>query len=168
MIRAARCLLIAIGVVVASAVPVAAHADPVSMSPATCATVSEAREVQMDFTEELEVMGSRLEVYSDGTLIASAGPDLSDLDRVTMVAALPEGTHGVVEVEWTSVSALDDDAASGRYAFTVGETVEGVDCDSGDGEESGSNTSLVVILGLTAVVGAGIVGVAHRPARIEG
>ncbi len=122
----------------------------------------------MEFTEELEIIGSTIEVFVDGALIASAGPDLADLDRTSIVAALPEGTSGVVEVEWTSVSAIDDDTTTGRYAFVVGGSIDGIECGDGSNEESGSgNTSLIIILGLTAVAVAGVVGVARRPAPVE-
>lgn len=163
----ARSALLTAVLVMASAVPAAAHADPTTITPAPCASVDSVDAVEMQFTEELSIDGSRLELFVDGELIASAGPDLSDLDRASMVAALPSGITGVVEVEWTSVSVIDDDAVSGGYAFAIGGSIEGVDCDGVDQTESGGSASLVVILGLTAVVVVGVIGVARRPSHVE-
>ncbi len=163
----ARSALLAVVLVVASALPAGAHADPTTVSPAPCAAVDSIDAVEMDFTEELTIDGSRLELFVDGELIASVGPDLSNLDRTSMVAAVPAGTSGVIEVEWTSVSVVDDDAVSGRHAFAVSGSIEGVDCDVADTTDSAGSASLVVILGLSAVVGIGVVGVARRPSHAE-
>ncbi len=160
-------LLLAVTLVAATAIPASAHADPVLVTPAACAEVDSISEVRIEFSEELNINASSLNVLVDGELVASTGPDLNDLDRVTMVAAVPAGISGVVEVEWTSTSVLDDDAVSGRYAFAVGGTTEGVDCGASEPEASGSSMSTMVILGLSAMVLVGLVGVARRPSRVE-
>ncbi len=142
--------------VLSGAEAVAAHADPSVVSPAACSTADAGDTVMIEFTEELLADGSRLELIADGVSVAVASIDLRDLDHTTMVSTIPAGVDGPVTVQWESVSAVDEDVASGSYGIVVGSAAPAADCALSAAGSTGGGLPLVAIGGLTVAVGAAL------------
>ena len=148
--------------VLSGAEAVAAHADPSIVTPAACSTAIPGDVISVQFTEELRADGSRLELSIDGVPMATAGIDLTNLNHDTIVVAIPDGVTGAATVTWESLSAVDDDTASGSYGFAIGSSALPADCEMTSGAETDDGLPLVVIGGLTVVVGAGLALAASR------
>lgn len=142
--------------VLSGAEAVAAHADPSIVSPAACSTADAGDTVVMQFTEELLADGSRLELVADGVSIAVAGIDLADLDHKTIVTTIPAGVEGPVTVKWESLSAVDEDPASGSYGIAVGSASAAADCALSTADSAGGGLPIVAIGGLTVAVAAAL------------
>jgi len=132
------------------AAPASAHAEPTIMSPEACSTVSSLSDIRIDFGSELAIGGSSITAYSGGTMIATAGPDLTDLDRKSINVMVPDGVSGKVDVEWATRSADDGEEASGSYSLYVGGDVDSSDCGLSEGSSSASSSSTLFITGLLA------------------
>jgi len=144
-----------LAVVLAS--PASAHAEPVESNPAACTTASTADQLTVVFGEELAADGSSVTVLAVDTVVASAGPDLNDLDHKTITAALPVGLTGMVTVQWTSRSAADGDEDAGSYQFAIGDSVDMSSCGSGAGQSSSGSSFPYILVGITAVAIGGLV-----------
>lgn len=79
--------------------------------------------IEVWFSEEVKSEGTTLEVLKlDGTQVdmGDAAVDLQDPTRSRVTVGVHPGLdNGVYVVQWTSVSAIDGDAVSGSYQFTV-------------------------------------------------
>ncbi len=142
--------------------PADAHAEPTLISPQPCSTVASADELIIDFSAELNAGSSSATASVDGVVVATAGIDLSDINRQTIVLALPAGLEGRVDVEWSSRSAVDNDDDSGTFAFVIGSETIAVDCEPGHTED---DSSLPVALPLMVVASAAVVLVVARSRR---
>jgi methionine-rich copper-binding protein CopC len=115
--RAAGVVLLAAWL--ATAVPVSAHAELVSSSPAAGATISGMPIVPivLSFSEALEA-GSRADVVGpDGTTIGTAAIDPADDTKLAWTPASPL-IPGSWTIRWTSI-ATDGDILRGTIPFTV-------------------------------------------------
>jgi copper resistance protein C len=99
---------------------VIAHAELDTPTPADTSTVTTpVTEVSGTFTQRVKVDGSRLLVKTaDGTTVAEGGRDPGDNKRMVATPATPLGS-GSYLVEWTTISADDDELARGTWTFTV-------------------------------------------------
>lgn len=100
-----------------------AHAVPGSANPPIDGIVAEApSRVEVVFTEEIVPEGTTLEVFSlEGAKVdlGDIEADLNDPERRRVSVGLePEIAPGRYIVQWTSVSAIDDDEVSGSFGFT--------------------------------------------------
>ena len=79
--------------------------------------------IEVWFSEEVNPEGTTLQVLRlDGTQVdqGNAGVDLQDPTRTRVTVGMHEGLdNGEYLVQWTAVSAIDGDATSGSYQFTV-------------------------------------------------
>ncbi len=163
--RPAAALAVAVAVLVAGAAPAAAHAEPSDVSPAACATVDSVAEVRIRAGEEIGARGSRLDVLVDGTVVASGGLDLDQLDHLEMVATVPAGVEGPVEVRATLASAADDDVVDASWAFGIGvpapDSCALAVADAG----GGSSLGIVLVVGTSVALVAALVVVGLRSRR---
>jgi methionine-rich copper-binding protein CopC len=99
---------------------VAAHAELDAPTPADGSTVIEpVVEVAGTFTQRVRADGSRLVVKdASGATVAQGGRDPERPRRMVAVPATPLG-DGTYRVEWTTISADDDELARGTWSFTV-------------------------------------------------
>jgi copper resistance protein C len=100
----------------------AAHAVPESSNPPIDGIVTEApSRVEVVFTEEIVPDGTTLEVFSlEGPKVdqGDVEADLDDPERRRVFIGLdPDITPGRYIVQWTSLSAIDDDEVSGSFGF---------------------------------------------------
>ncbi len=101
-----------------------AHATPERANPAmnTAVPVMPST-VEVWFSEELNAEGTTLQVLRlDGTQVdqGNAAIDLQDATRTRVTVGMHQGLdNGEYLVQWTAVSAVDGDATSGSYQFTV-------------------------------------------------
>lgn len=132
---------------------VAAHSELVESNPANGDILDEPPEqVRLKFTEELGA-GSSVGVFDpkgqqldDG----NGGLDLNDLDHKTMVVILPESlANGKYIVRWKAVSAEDDDATNGTFAFNIGAAT--VADEQPIGETNSALSPLLLLAALIAV-----------------
>ncbi len=142
--------------------PADAHAEPTLISPQPCSTVASADELVIDFSAELSADASSATASVDGVVVATAGIDLSDINRQTIVLALPDGVDGRVDVAWSSRSAVDNDDDSGTFAFVIGTESIAVDCEPGNTE---GGSSLPVALPAMVVASAAVVLAVVRSRR---
>jgi methionine-rich copper-binding protein CopC len=99
---------------------VAAHSELDVPTPADKATVEGTpAEIFGTFTQTIKAAGSSL-VLRDGagTEVATGGLDPADEHRM-VITDVPELAPGEYEVEWTTISAEDDELARGVWSFTV-------------------------------------------------
>ncbi|RMH73918.1 MAG: hypothetical protein D6683_13030, partial [Actinomyces sp.] len=75
----------ALVVVLATAGPAAAHAEPTRVTPEACSSVPSTDAVRVVASEELAVDGTRLDLLVDGAVVAGGGVDLDDVDHRTIV-----------------------------------------------------------------------------------
>ncbi len=117
--------MIVLGVTVALAPrTVSAHAVPEkAYPPMNQAVPVMPTTIEVWFSEEVQSDGTTLEVLAaDGTRVDldDAELDLQDPNRAHMTVGVHSGLdNGVYIVQWTSVSAIDGDAVSGSYQFTI-------------------------------------------------
>lgn len=111
------------------AVPAQAHDEMVSSNPADGDELDSAPGwLEMEFSADLEQVGSQIEVLYDGQDV-SAGEITVEGTKVT--SALPDDLQpGDYTVKWRVVSS-DGHPISGEYAFTL------TDAAAGGGEETG-------------------------------
>jgi methionine-rich copper-binding protein CopC len=102
---------------------VVAHAELDTPTPADESTVTTpVTEVSGTFTQRVKVDGSKLLVKAaDGTTVAQGGRDPDNNKRMVATPATPLGS-GSYLVEWTTISADDDELARGTWMFTVAVT----------------------------------------------
>ena len=103
----------------ATAVPVSAHAELVSSSPAAGATISGMPIVPivLSFSEALKA-GSKADVVGpDGTTVGTAGIDVADDTKLAWTPPSPL-MPGSWTIRWTSIAA-DGDVLRGTIQFTV-------------------------------------------------
>jgi len=158
-------LVAAVPVVLMSSLgPAAAHAEPVDASPAACTTVDSVDQIIIDLSTEADVEGTLVTASIDGSVVSSAGVDLTDIDHQRIVLAMPPGLSGQVDVEWSTRSADDGDEASGSYAFGIGSGIDTAGCGNSSNEESSSTSMPLVVLaaGSVLVVIALVHNVRHR------
>jgi methionine-rich copper-binding protein CopC len=112
-------------------VPVAlAHAEIESCTPAIGGTVETAPEKLIcEASQGMKAEGSALEVLDASGARVDRGDsavDLTNPDRTTISVSLDPAKmkDGVYTVKWTTVSADDDDEASGEFTFTVGHVMD--------------------------------------------
>jgi methionine-rich copper-binding protein CopC len=99
---------------------VAAHAELDTPTPADKSTVTTpVTEVSGTFTQRVKVDGSRLVVKDvTGATVAQGGRDPGNNKRMVATPATPLGSGNYL-VEWTTISADDDELARGTWTFTV-------------------------------------------------
>jgi methionine-rich copper-binding protein CopC len=99
---------------------VAAHAELDTPTPADKSTVTTpVTEVSGTFTQGVKVDGSKLLVKDvTGATVAQGGRDPGDNKRMVATPATPLGSGNYL-VEWTTISADDDELARGTWTFTV-------------------------------------------------
>ena len=99
---------------------VAAHAELDTPTPADKSTVTTpVTEVSGTFTQRVKVDGSKLVVKDvTGATVAQGGRDPGDNKRMVATPATPLGSGNYL-VEWTTISADDDELARGTWTFTV-------------------------------------------------
>jgi methionine-rich copper-binding protein CopC len=99
---------------------VVAHAELDTPTPADKSTVTTpVTEVSGTFTQRVKVDGSKLLVKdASGATVAQGGRDPGDNQRMVATPATPLGS-GSYLVEWTTISAEDDELARGTWTFTV-------------------------------------------------
>ncbi len=101
-----------------------AHATPERANPSmnTAVPVMPST-IEVWFSEEVNPQGTTLQVLRlDGTQVdqGNAMVDLQDPTRTRVTVGMHEGLdNGEYLVQWTAVSAIDGDATSGSYQFTV-------------------------------------------------
>jgi len=98
----------------------AAHAELEVPTPKDGATVEgNPPEVSGTFTQEISPDGSSLVLRdTNDAVVARGGPDPDD-DHRMVITDLPELAPGIYEVQWTTISAEDDELARGTWSFTV-------------------------------------------------
>jgi len=129
-----------------------AHSEPVDVSPAACTVVDSVDQIVVNLSAEANVDGTLVTASVDGTVISSAGVDLSDIDHQRVVLDLPAGLSGRVEVQWSTLSAADGDEAAGAYAFGIGDGFDPTNCDNSSGDSSSSSSVPLVVLGAGSVL----------------
>jgi methionine-rich copper-binding protein CopC len=99
------------------------HAELDTPLPADKSTVTTpVTEVSGTFTQRVKVDGSRLVVkLVGGGTVAQGGRDPDNNKRMVATPATPLGS-GEYLVEWTTISADDDELARGTWTFTVAVT----------------------------------------------
>ncbi len=101
-----------------------AHATPERTNPTmnTAVPVMPST-IEIWFSEEVKPEGTTVQVLRlDGTQVdqGNAGIDLKDPTRTRVTVGMHDGLdNGEYLVQWTAVSAIDGDATSGSYQFTV-------------------------------------------------
>jgi len=79
--------------------------------------------IEIWFSEEVKSEGTTLQVLRlDGTQVdeGNTAVDLQDPTRTRVTVGVHSGLdNGEYLVQWTAVSAVDDDTTSGSYSFTV-------------------------------------------------
>lgn len=154
----------ALVVVLATAGPAAAHAEPTIVAPEACSSVASADAVRVTTSEELDANGTRLDLVVDGGVVASAGIDLDDLDHRSIVIEVPPGVTGAVLVQGTLASASDGDTVDVSWGFGLGADAP-ADCvltvDDRDGS-SAMGTVLVVATSAVLLVALAAVGLRSR------
>lgn len=128
----ATILLVMLGLLTWIRFPVSAHSELVSSEPEDGQVLSESpSQVRALFSEELETQTSSLQVIdSGGNQVdnGDGGADLDDLEHKTMLVSLPQSLpNGTYTVQWTAVSAEDEDAEQGEFTFVIGSTTTGDD-----------------------------------------
>lgn len=120
MSRTLRMLPVAVGALLVSAAPVAAHAELVSVEPAADAELeTPPDEVVIVFSGELDPEASSFVVTdADGTEVGRGGVDLEVAERSEMRGPVQIGGPGTYTVAW-SVAAADGHPDEGTYAFVV-------------------------------------------------
>ena len=110
----------AVGLVLLLPATAAAHAELDVPTPKDGATVEGSPpEVSGTFTQEINPDGSSLVLRdTDNAVVARGGPDPDDVKRMA-ITDLPELAPGTYEVQWTTISAEDDELARGTWSFTV-------------------------------------------------
>jgi methionine-rich copper-binding protein CopC len=100
-----------------------AHAELESASPPINGTVTSLpANLTLTFSEEVKPGAVSVTVTGpDGKRADNGGAavDLNDPERVTVIVPLLRGGDGAYQVEWQTISNIDGDQASGRYAFSV-------------------------------------------------
>ena len=104
--------------------PVLAHAVPERANPPMNAAVPVMPStIEIWFSEEVKSEGTALQVLRlDGTRVdmENSAVDLQDPTRTRVTVDVHPGLdNGEYLVQWTAVSAVDDDTTSGSYHFTV-------------------------------------------------
>lgn len=120
MSRALHLLPLALGALLISAAPVAAHAELVSVEPPADAELeTPPDEVVLVFSGELDPEASSFVVTdADGAEVGRGGVDLEVAERSEMRGPVQIGGPGTYTVAW-SVAAADGHPAEGGYAFVV-------------------------------------------------
>ena len=110
-------MLLGLILVLVDAIPVAAHAELVSSTPADGTTVTGSPdEIVVVFDEPLEPNSSMELIGPAGGRVATTGVDAADRTRMVIEpSSLPPGEY---EVRWTAASA-DGHVERGTFTFTV-------------------------------------------------
>jgi copper transport protein len=173
--------LLTLFAVVSAVKDVAAHAVPESANPPIDGVVNTApSRVEVIFTEEIVPQGMTLEVFSlEGPKVdqGDVEADLNDPERRRVSIGLDPGiAPGRYIVQWTSVSAIDDDEVSGSFGFTYDPAATPVASPDPDdatetpvptpaitvaaaSEDDGDGVSTALLIGLAAVVAAAVLAV---------
>lgn len=111
---------LALGMLLMTAGPAAAHAELVSVEPAADAELEAPPEVVvLVFSGELDPEASSFLVTdADGVEVGGGGVDLEVADRSEMRGAVEIEGPGTYTVTW-SIAAVDGHPAEGTYAFVV-------------------------------------------------
>jgi methionine-rich copper-binding protein CopC len=98
----------------------AAHAELDVPTPKDGATVEGTPpEVSGTFTQRINPDGSSMVLRdTNDKVVARGGPDPDDVKRM-VITDLPELAPGTYEVQWTTISAEDDELARGTWSFTA-------------------------------------------------
>ncbi|MBW3590473.1 MAG: copper resistance protein CopC/CopD [Actinobacteria bacterium] len=120
-------LLVGLSFVVATASPVAAHADLVSATPAPGSGLPQAPgAVVLRFNEPLNLRLSEIRVLdSTGADVAEPGTAAVTGDERAMKRKLGLLGPDKYRVEWTTVSAVDGHSLHGSYSFGIGTSTAG-------------------------------------------
>ena len=119
--RRIAALLVAVGLLLMAAPTVAvAHSELDKPTPADKSTVTTpVSQVSGTFTESIKTDGSSLVVKdSTGATVARGGVDATD-DKLMTASPTTPLLNGAYTVEWTTISADDNDLARGTWTFTV-------------------------------------------------
>lgn len=164
--RALPLLPMAVAGMLLAPIPVAAHAELVSSSPAADAELeTPPTEVVVVFDGELDPQVSELVVTDAGGAVVGGGEvDLQVAERNELRGAVDIDGPGTYTVSWTAAAA-DGHAEEGAFAFTVLDAE-----DSGESPDTAlprtGDIGLAAILGLLLVLAAmriAIARVAMRP-----
>lgn len=128
LLTIAAVLVGAIGAIVASAPPVAAHADFIGSTPADGSTVVEAPTVVvLEFSEPASSTAAEFQLFDPSgalvpgvTLVTTTSPSASF--ELTLPGGLGTGTHAVV---WQGLVSLEGHGISGQIRFNVGAPTAG-------------------------------------------
>lgn len=107
-----------------------AHAEIESCTPAIDSTVETAPDKVVCTTSQgMKAEGSKLSVFDAAGAQVDKGDsavDLTNADRTTIAVSLDVAkvVDGVYTVKWTTLSADDNDEASGEFKFTVGHAMD--------------------------------------------
>ncbi|MFE9098678.1 copper resistance protein CopC [Streptomyces sp. NPDC007264] len=127
LVRALAATAAGVVLLLATAAPASAHAEPVATVPAAGAVLDRApRTVSMRFSEPVEATADGLRVLGPDGSRADTGhtaplPDRPDALAVTLGSGLPDGAY---TVSWRAVSA-DSHPVHGAFTFTVGTSTAG-------------------------------------------
>ena len=116
-------IVVALGLMLASASLVSAHAELVSASPPADGTVTSLpSSMTLVFSEEVKPGGVTVQVTGpDGARVdtGDAAVDLTDAERSSVKVSLFAGGPGEYSVHWETISNIDGDSAQGDYTFNI-------------------------------------------------
>ena len=115
-------LLLVMGITLARAAPVSAHAILQRSSPAANAVLPSApAQVELYFSEPLESGFSKIEVLdSGGKRVDSNDTRVDPADATHVTVSLGSLRDGVFTVSWDVLSASDGHSTTGSFPFAVG------------------------------------------------